>query len=79
MSMKRLTEKITDIYVSALLLVYPLWTGLSGYADITRAKWLCYCALTALWALALAAAVIARRERPRADRAFAAALTALLL
>lgn len=32
-------EKITDVYLCVLLLIYPLWFGLGGYANITEAKY----------------------------------------
>ncbi|MBR5490851.1 MAG: O-antigen ligase family protein [Oscillospiraceae bacterium] len=45
----------TDIYISTMLLLFPLFTGFSGYGNITFSKYLFFIIATALW---LCAAVI---------------------
>lgn len=44
---------ITDIYISIMLLVFPLFTGFSGYGNITFSKYLFFVIITGLWFLAL--------------------------
>ena len=45
----------TDIYISIMLLLFPLFTGFSGYGNITFSKYLFFIIATSLW---LCAAVI---------------------
>ena len=49
----RLTERITDIYLITMLLVFPLFFGFSGYAEITFSKFVFFLAATGLWLAAL--------------------------
>ena len=79
MGMDKLAPRLTDIYIKAMLLVFPLWTGFEGYAAITRWKWLFYAAATALWCAALIYALARERERPRPDPLLAALAAALAL
>lgn len=51
---------ITDIYISTMLLLFPLFTGFSGYGNITFSKYLFFVILTAVWLLALIAASFIR-------------------
>lgn len=50
---KRVTA--TDIYISIMLLIFPLFTGFSGYGNITFSKFAFFAVCTALWLCALAA------------------------
>ena len=59
--MESFARRVTDIYISALLLVLPLWTGLGGYADITGSKFRLYAVITIVWAVLLIFAVIKGR------------------
>lgn len=49
----RLGRQLTDLYLVFLLLVFPLFTGLSGYRSITISKYFCFLIPTVLWLLAL--------------------------
>ncbi len=59
----RLTERITDVYLITMLLVFPLFFGFSGYAEITFSKFVFFLAATGLWLAALIAAAAVRRLR----------------
>lgn len=68
-------ERICDIYLIIMLLIFPLFPGFSGYAQITLSKFLFLLCTTALWALSLLiAAVIRRTALPRPAPAGLAAL-----
>ena len=58
---KSLTQRITDIYIITMLLVFPLFFGFSGYAQITRSKFVFLLAATGAWLAALLAAALLRR------------------
>ncbi len=68
---------LTDKYVLCLLGVFPLFTGLHGYANLTAAKLWLYVGATALWALGLLFCIFngARvfRKKPGAFFCFTAA------
>jgi len=53
----------TDIYISAVLLVYPLFTGFKGYTQITGAKLALFLGLTGLWFAAIILGLFLDRER----------------
>jgi len=58
----------TDIYISAMLLAFPLFTGLDGYRNLTRSKFLLFALYTAVWLLFLLACAVAdllRKTRRR--------------
>ena len=57
--------RATDAYISVMLLVFPLFTGFSGYSNITLSKYIFFTAATALWLAALAVLCIRGRIRPR--------------
>ena len=59
--MESFARRVTDIYISSLLLVLPLWTGLYGYADITGSKFRFYAVMTLVWAVLLIFAVLKGR------------------
>lgn len=55
---------MTDKFILLMLGVFPLWTGLDGYADVTRSKFVFFVAATSSWiVLTLICAIIAR-EKP---------------
>lgn len=60
-------RRLTDKYILLMLLVFPLFTGFSGYSSITAAKFVFFTAATLLWLiLCLAAALPGMlRSRPR--------------
>ena len=65
----KLTERITDVYLTTMLLVFPLFFGFSGYAAITLSKFVFLLAATGLWLAALAvAALLGKAERPAFSR-----------
>ncbi|MBR2879150.1 MAG: hypothetical protein IKC02_00600, partial [Oscillospiraceae bacterium] len=53
---------ITNIYISIMLLLFPLFTGFSGYANITFSKYLFFVIATGVWIIALAAACIVEKK-----------------
>ncbi len=55
---------LTDKYISLMLLVFPLWTGLEGYTSITRSKFLFFSLASAAYLLAAAACCLFGRVRP---------------
>ncbi len=48
-----LRELITNIYISIMLLVFPLFTGFSGYSNITFSKFAFFVACTGVWIAAM--------------------------
>ena len=61
----KLTERITDVYLITMLLLFPLFFGFSGYSQITLSKFVFLLAATGLWLAALAwAALLRRAEKP---------------
>ncbi len=54
-----LREPVTNIYISIMLLVFPLFTGFSGYSNITFSKYLFFVLCTVLWLAVLAALSVA--------------------
>lgn len=62
---KRYAERITDVYIITMLLLFPLFFGFSGYSEITLSKYVFFLAATALWLAALAVSALLRRaEKP---------------
>jgi len=57
-----LTERCTDAYLIIMLLIFPLFPGFSGYAEITLSKYLFFVAATGLWAVESAFFLL--REKP---------------
>lgn len=58
-------EWLTDKYICLMLLVFPLFTGLRGYADITRSKYLFFVLVTVGWLLMAVLCRLAARRRIR--------------
>ena len=73
-------ERITDWYLITILFFFPLFSGFSGYADITFAKYAFFLAATGLWLAGLAYCSLCSRRGPgRPNAAQAAALIFLAL
>ena len=60
----RLAERITDVYLITMLLLFPLFFGFSGYGEVTLSKYVFLLTATGLWLAALVAAAALRRLRP---------------
>lgn len=70
---------LTDKYISLMLLVFPLWTGPEGYADITRSKFLFFAVLSGLYLAGTAVCMALDKtapKRPNALQCFALAFMA---
>lgn len=52
----------TNSYISIMLLIFPLFTGFSGYANITFSKYVFFVGATGLWLAALAVLSICPRQ-----------------
>ncbi|MBE6997583.1 MAG: O-antigen ligase family protein [Ruminococcaceae bacterium] len=61
-------ERVTDVYLITMLLVFPLFFGFSGYGAVTFSKFVFLLSATGLWLPALAALAIAHRL-PKVARA----------
>ena len=57
------SERVTDIYIFAMLFAYPLFTGFKGYTEVTLSKYIFFVSLTLLWLAVLFAAAIKDRMR----------------
>ena len=57
-------ERATALYIYCMLLVYPLFTGLHGYARVTDSKFWFFAGATGLWLLFLLLSGIRKREKP---------------
>ena len=57
-------QTVTNLYIFCMLLFFPLFTGLRGYAAITASKYYFFAVLTLLWLFSLAGIEIAGRVRP---------------
>ena len=69
-------ERVTDLYLITILLIFPLFPGFSGYSDITFAKYAFLLSATGLWLAALIALSV--RERRGLSRPEPPQLAALL-
>lgn len=76
--MEKSARWLTDKFICLMLFALPLWTGLEGYADITRSKFLLFAALTALWLAALGVCAVKYRRRPGRPGPFAACVLAFM-
>ena len=71
----RLSERITDVYLITMLLLFPLFFGFSGYGAVTLSKFVFLLTATGLWLAALlVAAALRRLELPRFSPVMWAAL-----
>lgn len=55
---------ITDIYISTMLFLFPLFTGFSGYGNITFSKYLFFVTATGIYLLALIVLSLAMKLPP---------------
>lgn len=53
--------RITNIYISIMLLIFPLFTGFSGYSNITLSKYAFFLAASGMWLAFILCLSIARR------------------
>lgn len=60
--MESRSEWLTDKYILLMLLVFPLWTGFSGYAALTVSKFAFFAAATGLWLLGLTVSRLMERR-----------------
>lgn len=77
--MRKKAEWLTDKYILLMCLVFPLWTGFSGYASVTFSKYLFFAAATGLWLAGLLICAVLGRLRPGKLRLPAAAALAFML
>lgn len=56
-------QAVTDGYLLVMLLIFPLFTGVRGYAAVTASKYLFFVTATCLWLLALAVLTLTGRRR----------------
>lgn len=59
-------QRLTDGYILLMLLVFPLFTGLRGYAAITVSKFVFFAAATGVWLLGLLALALRRPHGTKA-------------
>ncbi len=59
---KDLRSLVTNIYISIMLLLFPLFTGFSGYSNITFSKFMFFLVCTGVWIIALAAVFIVEKK-----------------
>ena len=58
---EKLTERITDVYIITMLLLFPLFFGFSGYSQITLSKYVFLLSATGLWLAALLTTTLLHR------------------
>lgn len=63
--MEKCARWLTDKYIAFMLLVFPLWTGLEGYASITLSKFLVFAAAALIWLVSLGVCAIRYRYLPK--------------
>ena len=56
---------LTDLYISLMLLAFPLFAGFKGYSNITESKFLFFAILTAVWFVSVAVMFFLGREQLR--------------
>ena len=56
-------QTVTDGYLLVMLLVFPLFTGVRGYAAVTASKYLFFVTATGLWLAALAVLTLVGSRR----------------
>ena len=47
------SRRITDIYIYVMLSLFPLFTGIEGYANVTISKYVFFVSVTCIWLLVL--------------------------
>ena len=55
-------ERLTNVYIYIMLLIFPLWFDGNGYTSITAAKYLFFRNVTVVWLVLLAARLIVERR-----------------
>ena len=73
------TERVCDLYIITMLLVFPLFFGFSGYSQITISKYVLLLTATGLWLGALGVMALRRRIAPMRRCPAQAAALALAL
>lgn len=68
---KEFGESITDIYLTIMLFLFPLFPGFSGYQNITEAKYFFLIITTAAWSVSLI--IFCAVRRPSLSSRFSAA------
>ena len=58
----RQKQRLTQIYIYIMIAVFPLFTGFSGYSNITASKLIFYLALTMVWLVSLLTVSIRFRD-----------------
>ena len=72
------SRRITDIYIYAMLFIFPLFTGFQGYAKITLSKYIFFVSVTALWLVILFLVAIKDRIKLGAKKLTLSAILVLL-
>lgn len=62
--LRQIALRLTDYYLLWMLLAFPLFSGLSGYHNITVSKYLFFALSTGLWLLILLFCRIRARKKP---------------
>ena len=57
-SRRPFAERCTDWYIIIMLLVFPLFPGFAGYAEITASKFIFFSTVTGLWIVSLAVSIL---------------------
>lgn len=79
MGMESFASRVTDKYICLMLLVFPLWTGFDGYAQITRWKFIFFAVTACIWYVLIIFSIFKERSLPRVGAALPHAWGALLL
>lgn len=72
------SARITDIYIYAMLFVFPLFTGFHGYAEVTLSKYIFFVSVTALWLVTLFVVAIKDKIKPSINKLSLAEILVLL-
>ena len=62
------SERVTDIYIFAMLFAFPLFTGFKGYTEVTLSKYIFFVSASTLWLVLLFAAAIKDKIRLRLSK-----------
>ena len=58
-------QKLTDVYIFVMLLIFPLFTGFRGYTQITDSKFFFLLSATLLWIVLLVVFSVLERKREK--------------
>lgn len=78
MKNKRTPYRLTDWYIYAMLLLFPLFTGFHGYSQITASKFAFFAGATGLWLLLLMISGLAQKSHVRLSALRPAVLCVLI-